>query len=156
MDRDHCDHVVHDRSDPTARHQMDLGRRDADRHGAGIDRNLRSPSARCRSAWFPVIRRRLSRLRYVRTTESVCWFHRPSVARCGCADCVLRSAYYVLRITHYAPCTKHYSLLITRYLYIHNLVAGRRDLSIPVSYTHLRAHETRHDLVCRLLLEKKK
>src|SRR5450756_2966318 len=28
--------------------------------------------------------------------------------------------------------------------------------SIPVSYTHLRAHETRHDLVCRLLLEKKK
>src|SRR5450756_1844945 len=28
--------------------------------------------------------------------------------------------------------------------------------SMPVSYTHLRAHETRHDLVCRLLLEKKK
>src|SRR5665648_1227451 len=25
-----------------------------------------------------------------------------------------------------------------------------------VCYTHLRAHETRHDLVCRLLLEKKK
>src|SRR5450756_2482251 len=25
-----------------------------------------------------------------------------------------------------------------------------------VSYTHLRAHETRHDLVCRLLLEQKK
>src|SRR5450756_2355068 len=25
----------------------------------------------------------------------------------------------------------------------------------PVSYTHLRAHEPRHDLVCRLLLEKK-
>src|SRR5450759_1502173 len=24
-----------------------------------------------------------------------------------------------------------------------------------ISYTHLRAHETRHDLVCRLLLEKK-
>src|SRR5450756_197076 len=30
------------------------------------------------------------------------------------------------------------------------------DLGLnPVSYTHLRAHETRHDLVCRLLLEKK-
>src|SRR5450756_2839055 len=28
--------------------------------------------------------------------------------------------------------------------------------SRPVSYTHLRAHETRHDIVCRLLLEKKK
>src|SRR5450756_126751 len=32
--------------------------------------------------------------------------------------------------------------------------AGRRTEA--VSYTHLRAHETRHDLVCRLLLEKKK
>src|SRR5450756_2901636 len=31
----------------------------------------------------------------------------------------------------------------------------RRD-GEAVSYTHLRAHETRHDLVCRLLLEKKK
>ena len=27
---------------------------------------------------------------------------------------------------------------------------------VPVPYTHLRAHETRHELVCRLLLEKKK
>src|SRR5450759_3063735 len=36
-----------------------------------------------------------------------------------------------------------------------------RDVAVTegnkaVSYTHLRAHETRHDLVCRLLLEKKK
>src|SRR5450756_2252718 len=30
------------------------------------------------------------------------------------------------------------------------------DVIGAVSYTHLRAHETRHDLVCRLLLEKKK
>ena len=30
------------------------------------------------------------------------------------------------------------------------------DGSEPVSYTHLRAHETVLDLVCRLLLEKKK
>ena len=29
-------------------------------------------------------------------------------------------------------------------------------LPVPVSYTHLRAHETVLDLVCRLLLEKKK
>ena len=28
--------------------------------------------------------------------------------------------------------------------------------SLPVSYTHLRAHETKANLVCRLLLEKKK
>src|SRR5450756_2767380 len=31
-----------------------------------------------------------------------------------------------------------------------------RPSMYSVSYTHLRAHETRHDLVCRLLLEKKK
>src|SRR5665648_68448 len=31
-----------------------------------------------------------------------------------------------------------------------------KNTIITVSYTHLRAHETRHDLVCRLLLEKKK
>ena len=30
------------------------------------------------------------------------------------------------------------------------------NLLWPVSYTHLRAHETVLDLVCRLLLEKKK
>ena len=36
---------------------------------------------------------------------------------------------------------------------LHEVFAGS---SITVSYTHLRAHETRHDLVCRLLLEKKK
>ena len=35
------------------------------------------------------------------------------------------------------------------------LKAERLDQK-PVSYTHLRAHETVLDLVCRLLLEKKK
>ena len=34
--------------------------------------------------------------------------------------------------------------------------AGAENGVATVSYTHLRAHETRHDLVCRLLLEKKK
>src|SRR5659263_270939 len=42
-----------------------------------------------------------------------------------------------------------------------NIICFLQDLKFfsshfPVSYTHLRAHETRHDLVCRLLLEKKK
>src|SRR5450756_2780950 len=36
-----------------------------------------------------------------------------------------------------------------------SLRVRKRRGSTPVSYTHLRAHETRHDLVCRLLLEKK-
>ena len=36
------------------------------------------------------------------------------------------------------------------------LAAQAVDSPRPVSYTHLRAHETVLDLVCRLLLEKKK
>src|SRR5450756_778177 len=36
------------------------------------------------------------------------------------------------------------------------LTRRTKNNPVPVSYTHLRAHETRHDLVCRLLLEKKK
>src|SRR5450759_5893035 len=39
---------------------------------------------------------------------------------------------------------------------ISKLIILDQVLIEPVSYTHLRAHETRHDLVCRLLLEKKK
>src|SRR5659263_676793 len=35
------------------------------------------------------------------------------------------------------------------------LCADQHPFYHTVSYTHLRAHETRHDLVCRLLLEKK-
>ena len=34
--------------------------------------------------------------------------------------------------------------------------SGNVSFSQPVSYTHLRAHETGRNLVCRLLLEKKK
>ena len=36
------------------------------------------------------------------------------------------------------------------------LPTGSGKSLCSVSYTHLRAHETRHELVCRLLLEKKK
>ena len=32
----------------------------------------------------------------------------------------------------------------------------KMNLRVPVSYTHLRAHETDSYLVCRLLLEKKR
>ena len=37
-----------------------------------------------------------------------------------------------------------------------HVVADARRWAASVSYTHLRAHETVLDLVCRLLLEKKK
>ena len=45
----------------------------------------------------------------------------------------------------------NFRLIIENPLLIAGLV-----IAIPVSYTHLRAHETVLDLVCRLLLEKKK
>src|SRR5450756_3078454 len=38
----------------------------------------------------------------------------------------------------------------------HSRIQRRETEGTSVSYTHLRAHETRHELVCRLLLEKKK
>src|SRR5674476_1614211 len=40
---------------------------------------------------------------------------------------------------------------------LYKIMHGKRspNLSTPVSYTHLRAHETGRNLVCRLLLEKK-
>ena len=37
-----------------------------------------------------------------------------------------------------------------------NIFLGREPTKNTVSYTHLRAHETCADLVCRLLLEKRK
>ena len=36
------------------------------------------------------------------------------------------------------------------------LLLKNGEVYAPVSYTHLRAHETPEHLVCRLLLEKKK
>ena len=37
-----------------------------------------------------------------------------------------------------------------------SIATEAKVVNMPVSYTHLRAHETVLDLVCRLLLEKKK
>src|SRR5665648_733306 len=51
--------------------------------------------------------------------------------------------------------TQVYANLFVRCLMQRNLFWQlHHEAYIPVSYTHLRAHETRHDLVCRLLLEK--
>src|SRR5659263_445794 len=45
--------------------------------------------------------------------------------------------------------------LLTRRVVQDDEATGRQVLGLgAVSYTHLRAHETRHDIVCRLLLEK--
>ena len=51
---------------------------------------------------------------------------------------------------------KDYQLTVIIILHDLNLASEYCDRLIPVSYTHLRAHETPEHLVCRLLLEKKK
>src|SRR5450756_2569067 len=66
---------------------------------------------------------------------------------------------YLLTVAKAAPATVHVSLAALAAL---GECPGRGAPDVArvdrpaVSYTHLRAHETRHDLVCRLLLEKKK
>src|SRR5678815_1139452 len=57
--------------------------------------------------------------------------------------------------------TEYYSELGVRVRYLHSDIDTLERIEIlrdlrPVSYTHLRAHETPEHLVCRLLLEKKK
>src|SRR5450759_1926167 len=55
------------------------------------------------------------------------------------------------------PPAQHAHIVSASYsVQINNLspTPARFMTSPAVSYTHLRAHETRHDLVCRLLLEK--
>src|SRR5450756_1294951 len=52
---------------------------------------------------------------------------------------------------------KHYAEHVDKPFYEHLVyyVTSGPIIIMAVSYTHLRAHETRHDIVCRLLLEKK-
>ena len=45
---------------------------------------------------------------------------------------------------------------VKKFLASKGVVADKLETAGSVSYTHLRAHETVLDLVCRLLLEKKK
>ena len=54
----------------------------------------------------------------------------------------------IAKLDRYADFNKPAYLFLSHFHLDH--IAG------PVSYTHLRAHETVLDLVCRLLLEKKK
>src|SRR5450756_2144135 len=48
----------------------------------------------------------------------------------------------------------HGGFLIVQAAIVGGTDSGGEDATNPVSYTHLRAHETRHDIVCSLLLEK--
>src|SRR5450759_5887052 len=59
---------------------------------------------------------------------------------------VLENAATGQRTVSRVPVSEH---LAPTDIYDVAIIAVRMD---PVSYTHLRAHETRHDLVCRLLL----
>src|SRR5659263_161289 len=56
----------------------------------------------------------------------------------------------------FVPYMDPFDFAITVHCCIYVIETIARYCIDPLSYTHLRAHETRHDLVCRLLLEKKK
>src|SRR5674476_1552287 len=54
------------------------------------------------------------------------------------------------------PKDRHSKRRLTHKNFLEGFKKVSKAGSIPVSYTHLRAHETGRNLVCRLLLEKKK
>src|SRR5450756_2899730 len=73
--------------------------------------------------------------------------------------CVDEALSFVRRaIVNPCPSTSDTTARAVRSSWTTFVACGEPDATAagPVSYTHLRAHETRHDLVCRLLLEKKK
>src|SRR5678815_2603764 len=59
------------------------------------------------------------------------------------------------RIAWFTPVLMSYVVVGILWVWIYNFDWGPVNVA-PVSYTHLRAHETPEHLVCRLLLEKKK
>eukprot|EP01017_Pseudomicrothorax_dubius_P018575 TRINITY_DN20536_c0_g1_i1.p1 TRINITY_DN20536_c0_g1~~TRINITY_DN20536_c0_g1_i1.p1 ORF type:complete len:110 (+),score=25.52 TRINITY_DN20536_c0_g1_i1:113-442(+) len=56
------------------------------------------------------------------------------------------------------PATVNFSINTTnsKFIFATNTEQEKNEIIRAVSYTHLRAHETGRNLVCRLLLEKKK
>ena len=56
-----------------------------------------------------------------------------------------------IEVRYFVKGKEHYAIV-----YLVDYENPDNNSFVAVSYTHLRAHETRHDLVCRLLLEKKK
>src|SRR5450756_731096 len=54
----------------------------------------------------------------------------------------------------YMRIEEHHGRLNAARLRLYHSMYQLFSFTMVLSYTHLRAHETRHDLVCRLLLEK--
>eukprot|EP00825_Cyclidium_porcatum_P010520 TRINITY_DN15388_c0_g1_i2.p2 TRINITY_DN15388_c0_g1~~TRINITY_DN15388_c0_g1_i2.p2 ORF type:complete len:112 (+),score=30.55 TRINITY_DN15388_c0_g1_i2:81-416(+) len=71
----------------------------------------------------------------------------------GSVRCVQETEYKYITCFCFCFCFLKKKRMSTQYM---NFKIFTNHELIAVSYTHLRAHETRHDLVCRLLLEKKK
>src|SRR5678809_520907 len=80
------------------------------------------------------------------------WFGHPrQLARLFTTEMWERFGYYGMRALLTLYLTKHF---IFGDREATGLYGGFTALVYPVSYTHLRAHETGRNLVCRLLLEK--
>ncbi|WP_460413948.1 hypothetical protein, partial [Staphylococcus aureus] len=65
--------------------------------------------------------------------------------------CTIQFKYYKIILLYNYLCVNRF-LLLPNYLF--KSIMQCQSTLMAVSYTHLRAHETLSDLVCRLLLEK--
>src|SRR5660398_243347 len=88
-------------------------------------------------------------------------FDLPNFPECKCAEMSLQDVLEDVRSLGYGVQTEEEHLERRRSRKPASPFRDRRLLTtgasfLPVSYTHLRAHETKANLVCRLLLEKKK
>ena len=71
-------------------------------------------------------------------------------------DVVILNVWNDTRWPHSMHLHGHHFFVNSKEFTNYNNYLLRDTYLIPVSYTHLRAHETKANLVCRLLLEKKK
>src|SRR5665811_1088533 len=68
----------------------------------------------------------------------------------------IKQSEYLLQLREKQKARRYYGLLEKQFRGYYEKASRRSGVTGAVSYTHLRAHETVLDLVCRLLLEKKK
>src|SRR5678816_1289345 len=96
----------------------------------------------------PLVRAFARRIGFVAVPKTDRWHKKPTAMLGGVAiwlSVVITCLAFSLQTTY-----GKFILLASTLLFLVGLV----DDLIPVSYTHLRAHETPEHLVCRLLLEK--
>ena len=96
-----------------------------------------------------VARGQLPQHRHRIASKARCTRYLLYVAYTPCVACTVRLVLMCSILYAQAPSSQ--TFFVARFLFTYEISTVG-----PVSYTHLRAHETGRNLVCRLLLEKKK